>query len=367
MIEIDYLPASHEKKSGDCILMRLGNISYDNPDAKGQKIILIDSGYSECSKKIKEYLQEYYSTSVINYVFITHPDQDHISGLNELLDDDDITIEKIIIHDPWNHTKEVFKRTKDGRRTRNSIAGNFEDTLKILDHVFEKIERKRISTCEAFAGNILKIGDYVINILGPQEKYYEWLLTQFPGMENESSTSSDSVYEDVESDWFYVNQYFLDLPQTSAKNNSSMVLLLSRLKRNDNGEMRQEPFFLFTGDAGTEALRKAIWFANYKKIPLQNCDYLQLPHHGSIKNINDSLISSINAEKYVVSAAENDEEHPSRLLVNYINDELEKQLFHIENQNGIRFSAYGAPARPGWSTANSKARFEKVFKLKGDK
>ena len=107
MIEVDFLPAS-QTQSGDCILLRLGAFSYDLRQRNNQTVIMIDSGFSGCSDDIKRHLSKYYRTSRIDYVFITHPDADHISGLNKLLDDTSIDIGRVLIHDPWNHVKPSF-------------------------------------------------------------------------------------------------------------------------------------------------------------------------------------------------------------------------------------------------------------------
>lgn len=363
MIEVDFLPAS-QSQSGDCILLRVGSFSYDPRQRNNQIVIMIDSGFSGCSNDIRRHLTEYYRTSRIDYVFITHPDADHISGLNTLLDDTSIDIGTIVVHDPWNHVNSVFSRTQDGRRTRKSIKGKFEETLKILDQVFEKMEKRRVPTQEAFAGGFLSLGEYELTILGPSKGYYEYVLMQFPGMDNEKMTRGPSIYEE-EIDWKFIDRFFLKNPDTSPKNNSSMVILISQKKSCLNGfsEMK-EPLFLFTGDAGTEALWKAVSFASESKLLVKGCKYMQLPHHGSLKNVNAALLGIVNAEKYIVSASSVDLEHPSRLLVNYIRGILGKPLYHINDSTMMQFG-FGGPFRPGWGCAIPKPMFSKVFKLKG--
>ena len=98
MIEIDVLPAS-EKKSADAILLRVGSFSYSNPEINEQEVVLIDSGYKSAAEKIENYLNDYYHTDKIDYVFITHPDKDHIHGLLELLNRNNIGISNTFIHD----------------------------------------------------------------------------------------------------------------------------------------------------------------------------------------------------------------------------------------------------------------------------
>lgn len=366
MVEVDFLPAS-QSQSGDCILMRIGSFSYDFPRNNNQNIVMIDSGFSECAEKIKNHLIQYYKTQTIDFVFITHPDADHISGLNALLDDPDINIQNIYVHDPWNYVNSVFFRTKDGRRTRRSISGNFEDTLKILDQVFDKIEKRKIHTQEAFEGNFLEIGNCTLQILGPSREYYKKLLLQFPGMEKERGAGVSSVYEEFTTDWRLIDKYFMDNPQTSAKNDSSMIILLNHTKTVMNGlATTQEPLFLFTGDAGVPSLYRAMYYAKNANIPINGCQYMQLPHHGSIKNINGELLKYIDAEKFIVSASATDDEHPSRLLVNYVRNVLDKTLYHVADDGCVRLGFDGAPSRPGWGCAPIKSSFSRVFGLSED-
>jgi hypothetical protein len=144
-----------------------------------------------------------------------------------------------------------------------------------------------------------------------------------------------------------------------------MIILISRNMSYFNGLFdKKEPLFLFTGDAGMEALWKALSFAAEHKILVMGCKYMQLPHHGSLKNVNAALFGFVNAEEYMVSASSVDLEHPSRLLVNYIRGILGKPLYHINDSTMMQFG-FGCPSRPGWGCAIPKPMFSKVFKLKG--
>ena len=143
MIEIDVLPAS-EKQSADAILLRIGSFSYDNPENNDQKVILIDSGWQSTAEKIENHLNDYYYTDTIDYVFITHPDRDHISGLLELLENKNIKISRTFIHDPWNYKNKLLKRSKDGRRTINSIDSRLDENLDILSRILDLLDERKI-------------------------------------------------------------------------------------------------------------------------------------------------------------------------------------------------------------------------------
>lgn len=352
MIEIDILPASSERKGGDCALIRIGTFDYITKK-NNQFIILIDAGYQENADRIKNYLSSHYNTNKIDAAIITHPDIDHISGLKKLLDDDLVTIEKTYIHDPWLHAHGIFNRTLDGRRTVNSIKNAFENTLKVLSEVLEKVGNKNT---EPFGLTKLPgVPGVSAYILGPSVDYYHNVLHQFPGMEGFNTGGSSDIYSEDISDYDPNMDHFLDNPHTSPKNNSSAIILLH--------DSNSNPIALFTGDAGVEAINEALDIADANHIAYKNVSLFQIPHHGSIKNISEDLIDRISPKRAYVSAPPEKLEHPSRLVLNYFH-KSEIGVYHIRDKNGVVFSFDGASSRPDWSSAEKVPFFQKVYRLK---
>lgn len=349
MTEIDVLPAS-QKKSGDAILIRIGTFSYEDLENNSQTVILIDSGYTDTSKIIEDYLHDYYHTETIDMVFVTHPDTDHISGLLKLLDSESVKIEKTFILDPWNHSVELYHKIEDRRVTPNSIGKKLEESMSKLATVLDKLDSKNT---EVFAGCCdEKLGLY---ILGPTKKYYENLLLEFPGMEKERNASNEKIYMDKHTEYDPSFKHFLDNPKTSARNDSSLIICLC--------DTQQKPIALFTGDAGVSSIKKALYFAKKRNFNLKNISWFQLPHHGSLKNIDEEILDDLTPNGVFVSAADDDAEPPSKLLVNYL---IENSIIyrHIGSSKGICFLFDGAPLRPGWSSVKDSEPFEKVLKLK---
>ena len=79
--------------------------------------------------------------------------------------------------------------------------------------------------------------------------------------------------------------------------------------------------FLFTGDVGKQGLRCAVDYL-YKTSPILDykVTHLQLPHHGSRKNIDPDIVRDINCNNYIISSPIDGESegHPSARLVNKI-------------------------------------------------
>ena len=103
---------------------------------------------------------------------------------------------------------------------------------------------------------------------------------------------------------------WIDEEQTSEINQTSMIiaLVLGNLK------------VLFTGDAGKEAINSALDLWEEAGNKASDFTIVQLPHHGSRKNINPSIISRLKAKKFIISCPPKgiEEGHPSRRLINKI-------------------------------------------------
>jgi beta-lactamase superfamily II metal-dependent hydrolase len=342
MIEIDVLPASNETKGADSILLRFGTFDYE-AYSNEQTVILIDGGYQDTSEKIKKHLKDYYKTKIIDLLICTHPDADHINGLIKLLEDQTIIVKKALIHDPWKHKYTIHRKSRDNKTTPDLIETKLDDSLNSLDDLLTLLEKRKVEVIPPFAGTSEFNG--IIKILGPSMPFYTEMATKFPGMPDHKPPFDNYDTKIVQ----YRNnmEHFLDEAETSARNLSSAIILFEH-----------EGFrVLFTGDAGKEALDRAIEFANEKKINLKNLNYFQIPHHGSVKNLSKKITDLITSNKYFVSAPSKSEDHPSKLLLNYFQDILKKKVYHVST-NTLCLQ-HGVTGR-NWSTASNEPIFEKV-------
>lgn len=115
--EIDFLPVGENKKSGDAICIRFGNLQQGSRRSE-QTVIVVDGGFSDDGNKIVQHVERYYNTEEIDLVISTHPDSDHVSGLHDVLDR--LTVKKLWMHQPWLHTNgiaELFERMGVSRIT----------------------------------------------------------------------------------------------------------------------------------------------------------------------------------------------------------------------------------------------------------
>lgn len=357
--EIDLLPINESQQSGDCILLRFGDLYAGKQQ---QCVFVVDGGFSDTHKAIKKHLDTYYNCYYdnayhITYVILTHPDQDHISGLVELLKDDSVKIENLIVNAPWETlTPDWFK---DGRITNKSLEKELQDVFEKLAILIEMAKSKHSAKIWYGVDHLgsLACNDAKITILGPSKLFYNWCITNsnktcekakdIPNINTYTVNSQDREEEYIPGR--------IDWPQndsTSEINESSIVFLFEYpgIK------------ILFTGDCGRKGLAQAMKYADDNSIDLSDVQIIKMPHHGSRHNIDMSFLNRFSNKKRTcyISCTKNDEgHHPSKRLVNLLN---EKGFKVVSTSGSTLHRGHNAPER-GWKTAKPLGCYPTIEKL----
>ena len=281
-IEIDFLPVGDNTKNGDAIVIRYG--------VEGNyKILVIDGGFGDSGEKIVEHINEYYSTDYVDYVLNTHPDTDHVTGLKVVLDK--LKVGELWMHLPWDHSSKIRSLFEDGRITDNSLSNKIKDSLNAAYSLYELASSKNIPISEPFEGD--KIGEFLV--LSPLKDWYiNYLLPDFPKMPKkkkfvlERNSVTESIMESAEwvTETWDIETLSEDYESTGARNESSVVLY---------GDFDGHKVLL-TGDAGKIALHNSAEYADGLKINLAECNFVQMPHHGSRRNVSPSVLNRIIGE-----------------------------------------------------------------------
>lgn len=113
------------------------------------------------------------------------------------------------------------------------------------------------------------------------------------------------------------NERLKDGGITNASNESSVVLY---------GEFDSNRRVLLTGDAGVNALHWAANYAELASLPLQQFSFVQIPHHGSRRNVGPTVLtrllgpiqSEASPSRFTafVSAPKDDAQHPRLIVLN---------------------------------------------------
>jgi beta-lactamase superfamily II metal-dependent hydrolase len=302
MFEIDFLPVEAadgpSSKSGDAIAARF-------TDTYGlERVIVIDAGFKDVGQAVVDCVRGHYGTSTVDLVISTHPDSDHLNGLETVIEQ--LDVDELLVHRPRLHARDV---------------GSFPN-LESLDSLIAAASRRRVRLTEPFAG-LERFGG-ALRVLGPTESFYEECLReQLSSGYATKALIAKLTRRDVAN--FRAAAELLTLPtetldetsDTTARNESSVVTLLTV----------DDQRLLFTGDAGAKALGLALdeYEAVVGPLVAAPLDMVQVPHHGSRRNVTPSLLDRLlgppgRQHAYgvvaVASSALADEKHPHPQVTN---------------------------------------------------
>lgn len=242
-------------KAGDCTLIKCGDTE-----------VLIDAGSTQSSATtIKNYLENYCTDGVLEYVIATHADQDHIAGLvgtssggvyNGILYSYEIGT--IIKFDLSNKDVE----TAAGNRT---LYGKFLDAVE---------------SCELSGTAVYNASECCAGSGGAAATYYL----------NDEQTVSINI----------LNNYYYT-HKSSDENNYSVCMLLKQ--ELSSGEFNN---YLFTGDLEEEGEEYLVQLNQLPEVEL-----FKAGHHGSPTSSNDCLLSVIKPKYVTVCCCAGTDEYTS--------------------------------------------------------
>ncbi|TNM67627.1 MBL fold metallo-hydrolase [Streptomyces sp. NP160] len=307
MHEIDFLSVENEagSKSGDAIALRFWS------DALGRMaVVVIDAGFRDTGHRVVDHIRDRYKTSRVDLAISTHPDGDHLNGLQTVVES--LYVSELFIHRPREHGLDV-------RDYPN---------LEAIDALLAAATLHGTTITEPFAGESRFSG--LLTVLGPSRASYEQLLadslaetTGAAGLAAPSAsrlTAGRLMYKAVA----LLERALATFPfetlgedgVTSARNNTSVVTLVRP------GQER----WLLTGDAGIPAVHAALdhYERMHGAINASPFDFVQVPHHGSRRNVSPSLLnrwlgprdSGYTSLAAYVSSAKADPKHPSPKVTN---------------------------------------------------
>jgi beta-lactamase superfamily II metal-dependent hydrolase len=347
---IDFVGVGEESKSGDCIVIQFGDFS----NALSLRTVVVDGGFKSSFEKVSKHLTDVLQVKKIDLVVSTHPDRDHVGGLVQLIEEFDV--EELWMHLPWNHNEGLASKFVDGRITDASIAERLRTSLQAARDLQVVAEQRGCEVKEPFTG--LSFAS-CFTVVGPAEDYYEELIPQFDGMPEQQTGMAyfaDRMAEGVQAlkrmFAFWGQDQINDEDTTSARNNSSVITALRIEDRS----------VLLTADAGITALEGALDYIESKVGPLVY-KLVQIPHHGSRRNVGPSVLNRIfgptvaegavgSSAVACISAAPNGApKHPHQAVLNAVIHR--GGTVSVTRGRTLSFS-YNAVARSGWTTVASE-------------
>lgn len=312
-LEIDYLPVGEGTRSGDAIALRFGN--YENGIWKNQTVFTIDGGNKESGERLVEHVTEVYKTDKVDRAILTHPDGDHASGMQVVLEN--LHVGKVWMHRPWRYWSDLKDSINDGRITKKSFDEGLKEAYQFAYNIEQIALRKKIEIFAPHQGCHYSVKDQnILTVLAPGKDFYLDLIRQsektpeMTSIEIEKKSfsflteSKEEAYEDMTFETEHLTE---EDGQTSSENDMSLIMMLEVAGRR----------VLFTGDTGTMGLYKAIEYSVKNNIDLKNLNVFHVPHHGSRRNLSKGILKYINSNAaYISCSKEGEPVHPSAVITN---------------------------------------------------
>ena len=358
--EIDFLAVGEGKRSGDAIALRYS-------DGDSERIHVIDGGNQDSGVQMVDHIRTYYEApGFIDAVVCTHGDDDHSSGLREVIKA--LRVGGIWMNRPWLYASSIIGAFKDHRMTEASLEQRLREEYPILVEIEEIATDRQIPVHGAFQGK--RVGAFTI--LAPSRHRYLQLIPEFSRTpeQGESHQSHSSVPRGLlakavqsaraAAEWVAERWGLETLEEnveTSASNESSVVQM-ARL----DGER-----VLLTGDAGVIGLGEAADYAEACGHRLPGIHVVQVPHHGSRHNVSPSSLDrwlgsrlpegESNGTFAYASVGKESKTHPRKKVVNAF---IRRGARVYPTKGNPLWHFRGTSLRQGWGPVNPLEFSERV-------
>ena len=331
--EIDYIGVKADKATKDadaiCLRWKTGIALNGMPI---YKVGVIDGGFEAHGNAMIAHMNQYYfddaegvkskEKKTIDFVVVTHPDQDHAIGLKQVLKAFDV--KKIYMNRPWLYVDELFDKVNDGRITKQSLRERLRNNYETIADIENIAEENKIPIYEAFEGTYV---ENEILILSPEKQFYLDLLVESEKtpLQEQAAFNQDGLFGRIANavKAYIVNKFedwdietLRENEETSAENETSVVL--RGLVEGDG--------FLLTGDAGIRALNKAIdYMEQIGEDVISEISFYQIPHHGGRHNVSPSLLDRMvgqrvekgaTRDKTAYASVAEGSDHPLKMVTN---------------------------------------------------
>jgi len=355
---IDVLPIG-DTQCGEAIAIHIGDIN--SPDRSKRKVIIIDGGYKSNGDDLVAHIIKHYKTKEVDLVVSTHPDQDHINGLTAVLEQLDVKM--LWMHRPWLHSEDI-KSLKGMGFNASNVSNKLEKALSSANELEAVAIEQGVEIVEPFVGEAVFDTPYGrLSVVGPTREFYDQLMGEVLAYEPTKASFFSKITQSLSGIFeSHTVETLQEGGRTSPQNNSSTVLLLEL----DNGNRA-----LFAGDAGIDALENAHeeLVTTHGHTP-GSLKYIQVPHHGSRRNVSPSLLDKLLGTRtavegalqgYAVVSVSRDEckqGHPKKVVTNAFKRRGYPVHSTVDGEGKLYMSL--GDDREGYSTSESLKHFTYV-------
>jgi beta-lactamase superfamily II metal-dependent hydrolase len=274
--EIDFLPVGDS--NGDAICLRYGG-------ANGFWVHVVDGGFTDTAATVINHLRTHYGANIfINHMVLSHADNDHACGLVGVLKA--IEVKNLWMNRPWLYAREIIQNFH-GNWTLQGLIDHIREKHSYLVELEDIANRRGIPIRSVFQGD--KIGQH-FTVLAPSRDRYVRLLPDLDktpqsyaekkGIIPSILEGAKTVIDAVRESWG-IETLDNDPPATSPSNETSVV----------QWGVFEDKRVLLTADVGPAGLSEAFIYA-VNSGRYQRPDFVQIPHHGSRRNVTPTVLNA---------------------------------------------------------------------------
>lgn len=277
-------------------------------------VFFLDGGNKEFGEKIVEHYNKWikphlYSNKTLAFIN-SHPHSDHINGLIEIVEQLGNEITYGIYNDPVKFiSKELRSEIKQSAsRKEDSDIEHLYKSFQKVQELNELCDKHNIEKIEALTDSFRY---EKIKIVSPSREYYTQKVKIFTNIDFLKRVDYSKSFSEVNELMENLKPCVIvdEKDDTTPENLSSTVIELI-----DSQNRR----YLLTSDAGIESFDDMV----SNGFDCDNLHIVQLPHHGSRRNISTNWIAQFNPT-YFIASAEGNKKHPRRAVINCIKRNLQ--------------------------------------------
>lgn len=278
-------------------------------------VFFLDGGSSGNGQKVVNHYKEWIepnlkANSLLGFIN-SHPHADHINGLLEIIKLLKNQLKFGIYNDPVECITEEHRQKIYQSYLKNEDADitHLYKTFEEIDELNNLCTQYNIRRYNAYSEDI-NFFDGSFKILSPSKDFYANLVQYFSDVDFLKTVdySRKTIPRITEDEDLKPCTIVDAVNEASPENLTGTVIQLI-----DSSNRK----YILTSDAGVDSFD----YMESEGFELTNIRMVQLPHHGSRRNVNSSWLAKFNPEYYIASAAGN-AKHPRRAVVNCIKRNL---------------------------------------------
>lgn len=271
-MKIDYLKAG----TGDCIFIN-----------HNSKNILIDGG-NESTYLISKYNEIKSRKEKIDFLIVTHHDDDHIKGILDLFKEIETRNEEPIIDNViFNSPRKILGKIEN---TSESNLLSYKQAYELEQYL---VNHQKINWETSL--NTANIEKKLYDLFDDTNLKFKIFSPTADILKKYASNKGAYLTSDNRCDWdspisILINSIDDKSQDKSESNITSTVLLLNYKDKN----------YLFTGDVTPTRLNDIIDELKQQN-PVINFEQVKLPHHASYRSLNSEILQKINCTNFIIS------------------------------------------------------------------